>query len=61
MNRGDIMEYCEACIECKDSWSAGMDVSCHDACDKFQEWEKERRDCQNKAQFAKSAGMKLTS
>ena len=41
MNRGDIMEYCEACIECKDSWSAGMDVSCHDACDKFQEWEKE--------------------
>ena len=54
------MEYCEACIDCKDSWSAGMDLSCHDACDKFNEWEKERRDCQKKSQFVKSAETKLT-
>jgi len=36
-------DFCRACIDCKDSWSAGMDLSCHDACDKFQEW-KERKD-----------------
>ena len=53
------MERCEACIKCDSEYSGGRGTSCHDTCDKFQEW-KERRECQKKSQFAKSAGMKLT-
>jgi hypothetical protein len=29
---------CEDCINCKQTWSAGADLSCHDVCEKFREW-----------------------
>ena len=32
------MEYCGACINCKEAWSAQSDLSCHDFCDKFKKW-----------------------
>jgi hypothetical protein len=31
-------DYCKDCIGCKKSWSAGMDLSCHDSCEKFKRW-----------------------
>lgn len=42
------IERCEACIECEEDWSASMHLSCHDTCEKFQQWEKERQKCQTK-------------
>ena len=32
------MERCEACINCTEAWSAQSNLSCHDFCDKYQEW-----------------------
>ena len=33
---------CEACIGCRESWSAASDESCHEYCDKFKEWQEKR-------------------
>ena len=38
------MERCEACIKCDSEYSGGRGTSCHDTCEVFQQWEKERKD-----------------
>ena len=37
-------EYCKDCIDCEESWSAGSKTSCHDACEKYQNWKAEKED-----------------
>ena len=31
-------DICRACVKCNKSWSAGMDLSCHDNCNDYQKW-----------------------
>ena len=35
---------CQACIDCKRAWSAAMDLSCHDTCEEFLEWEEKTKE-----------------
>ena len=39
-------EYCEKCIGCRETWSAGIDSSCHEHCDDYQEWKNKVKECQ---------------
>jgi hypothetical protein len=40
-DNGGIGSYCKDCINCRETWSAGGDLSCHDTCDKFKQWKEE--------------------
>ena len=35
---GLMEDYCNDCIDCNESWSAGGGLSCHEFCEKFKQW-----------------------